>query len=321
MVNHRTNPSKEKMPPLDEEWWSALLADEERYIADHTAYRGEDRIDFNDNEHKESIAPEVDWDHVEEIFSLDETISLVVKGYNRGGLLVEGDLIHGFVPISHLVQVNCDTLDEDREQILSEYIGQALYVKVIECEPARGRIVFSERAALASSGRRNQLLNELVPGDCVRGVVTNITDFGIFVDLGGVEGLVHVSEISWGRVRHPSDAVDVDQEVTAYVISVDRERARIALSLKRLCNNPWEYVEERYHPGQIVDATVTSVVPFGVFARIEDGLDGLIHITEMSQRSDTISVDEIEEGQTLKVRILQINASRQRLGLSLNLGI
>ena len=320
MVNNRSYQSKEKLPPLDEEWWSALLAEEDRYISDHSAQRKQDRIEFNEMEPHDDISSEVDWVHVEELFSLDETISLSVKGYNRGGLLVEGDSIHGFVPISHLVQVNCEALEEERDQILSEYVGQSLYLKVIECEPNRGRIVFSERAALASSGRRNQLLNELVPGDCIRGVVTNITDFGIFVDLGGVEGLVHVSEISWGRVHHPSDAVEIDQEVTAFVISIDRERARIALSLKRLCNNPWEYVEERYHTGQIVEAIVTSVVPYGAFARLEEGLDGLIHVTEMNQNNQGSNmVDEIEEGQALKVRILQIDASRQRLGLSLNL--
>lgn len=320
MVNNRSYQSKEKIPPLGEEWWSTLLADEDRYISDNFSTRGEDRIESNENNPNDGTSSEVNWEQVEELFTLDETINLKVKGYNRGGLLVEGESIHGFVPISHLVQVNCDTVEEDREQVLSEYVGQSLFLKVIECEPARGRIVFSERAALASSGRRNQLLNELVPGDCIRGVVTNITDFGIFIDLGGVEGLVHVSEISWGRVRHPSDAVEIDQEVTAYVISIDRERARIALSLKRLCNNPWEYVDERYYPGQIVNAVVTSVVPFGAFARLEEGLDGLIHITEMNlKNSGSEPAYEIVEGQTLKVRILQIDAPRQRLGLSLNL--
>lgn len=319
MVNNRSYRSKETIPPLDEAWWSAVLADEERYTSNHQGPRGDERQE-DDVESHENVTSVVDWERVEELFSMDETISLRVSGCNRGGLLVEGEDIHGFVPISHLVQVSCDILEEDREQVLSDYIGQSLYLKVIECEPARGRIVFSERAALASSGRRNQLLSELVPGDCVLGVVTNVTDFGIFVDLGGVEGLVHVSEISWGRVRHPGDAVEVGQEVSAYVITIDRERARIALSLKRLCSNPWEYVEERYHPGQVVEAVVTSIVPFGAFARLEDGLDGLIHVTEMARRGVGNPADQIEEGQTLRVRILHIDASRQRLGLSLNLG-
>jgi small subunit ribosomal protein S1 len=178
-------------------------------------------------------------------------------------------------------------------------------------------VVFSERAALASTGRRNQLLRELTPGDCIQGIVTNITDFGVFVDLGGVEGLVHVSEISWGRVRHPTDAVEVGQRVTAYVIQIDKERTRIALSLKRLCDNPWEHADERYQPGQVVQAVVTSVVPFGAFARLEEGLDGLIHITEMSESGSIPPEQIVEEGQNVTVRVLHIDAQRQRLGLSL----
>ena len=320
MVSKRSFQSKENLPQLDEAWWSALLADEDRFIPNHQIQRGEERFDFGDHASSQDSFTRVDWERVEELFSLDETVSLTVSGYNRGGVLVEGENIHGFVPISHLIQVSCETFEDDREQVLSEYVGRSLFLKVIECEPARGRIVFSERAAQASSGRRNQLLSELHPGECIRGIVTNITDFGIFVDLGGVEGLVHVSEISWGRVRHPGDAVKVGEEVTAYVISIDRERARIALSLKRLCSNPWDYVEERYHPGQVVDAVVTSVVPFGAFARLEEGLDGLIHITEMSHLAEEIINDDgIEEGQTLRVRILHIDATHQRLGLSLNL--
>jgi small subunit ribosomal protein S1 len=325
MVNNRTYRSRETIPPLDEAWWSALLADEERYVSNYQATRGEERLEDPDYEPPHELLDEnpsgVDWERVEELYLLDETISLTVSGYNRGGLLVEGEFIHGFVPISHLLNVSCETPEENRDEALSRYQGQTIYLKVIECESARGRIVLSERAALASDGRRNQLLSELLPGDCVHGVVTNVTDFGIFVDLGGVEGLVHVSEISWGRVRHPEDAVEVGQEVTAYVITVDRERARIALSLKRLCDNPWEYVEERYHPGQVVEAVITSIVPFGAFARLEEGLDGLIHVTEMAHMSDgTNSYQMIEEGQKIKVRILHIDASRQRLGLSLNIG-
>jgi small subunit ribosomal protein S1 len=228
--------------------------------------------------------------------------------------------VHGFLPISHLVQVSSEVLEEDREAILEEYVGRSMYLKVIECEPARGRVVFSERAALASTGRRIQLLNDLKTGDCIRGVVTNITDFGIFVDLGGVEGLVHVSEISWGRVRHPSDAAHLGQEVTAYVIQVDRDRSRIALSLKRLCSNPWAFAEEHYKPGQVVDAVITSVVPFGAFARLEEGLDGLIHVTEMGQGGESVDpADFLSEGQPVQVRILHIDAGRQRLGLSMNL--
>jgi small subunit ribosomal protein S1 len=150
--------------------------------------------------------------------------------------------------------------------------------------------------------------------------VTNITEFGVFVDLGGVEGLVHVSEISWGRVHHPSDVLTLGQKVSVFVINVDPERARVGLSLKRLYPNPWETAEQRYRPGQIVEAMITSVVPFGAFARLEEGLDGLIHVSEFGAQNGAYTAgSSMREGQMILVRILHVDASRQRLGLSLNL--
>ena len=154
----------------------------------------------------------------------------------------------------------------------------------------------------------------------MRGKVTNITDFGVFVDLGGVEGLVHVSEISWGRVQHPSDVVSAGQEVEAYVIQVDQERSRIALSFKQMQPNPWLTVNERYYPGLKTEAVVTSIVSFGAFARLEEGLDGLIHISEMGlEEGEVIPESILEEGQRVQVRIMHVDVAKQRLGLSLQL--
>ena len=320
--NNRPSRQIEAVPPLDEEWWAALLAEEEKhtYPAAHKA-----RPESMEERVKEQIQPSgikqtgVEWDHVRKLYELDEMVLLTVTGYNRGGLLVEGGELHGFVPISHLVELSCGVEEEERDSVLERYIGRSLYLKVIECDPSRGRVVFSERAALAKSGRRNQLMNELRPGSKVCGVVTNITDFGIFVDLGGVEGLIHVSEISWGRVNHPGDAVQVGDEVQAYVINIDQDRSRIALSLKRLYANPWETAEKRYHPGQLVDAVITSVVPYGAFACLEEGLDGLIHSTEMKLEDQlTAQTDLLAEGQHVQVKILHIDANRQRLGMGLN---
>jgi len=207
---------------------------------------------------------------------------------------------------------------DDVEQWLSNYLHRTLDLKIIECDQDRGRVVFSERAAQSSPGSRNTLLGNLSPGSCARGLVTNITEFGVFVDLGGVEGLVHVSEISWGRVQHPSEVVSLGQEVVVYVIQVDPKRARVALSLKRMHANPWETAEDRYHPGQITEAVITSIVPFGAFARLEEGLDGLIHVSEIAS-DHPVALADLVEGQCVKVRILHVDAAKQRLGLSLKL--
>jgi small subunit ribosomal protein S1 len=309
--------------PLDESWWAAILAEEEKYAPTSPNIQG-----LNNNvPEKESGASRanqkaapVDWERAESLFEKDDPIMLQVTGYNRGGLLVGGEGLHGFVPVSHLVDFDCLAEEKDRELILEAYVGKTMNLKIIECDAERGRVVFSERAALSASGRRNQLFVTLKPGDRICGIVTNVTEFGVFVDLGGVEGLIHVSELSWGRVRHPCDVVKVGDQVGAYVIQVDRNKSRIALSLKRLRPNPWETAETRYRPGDVVEARVTSVVPFGAFARLEEGLDGLIHSTEFSTDNGEASpARTFQEGETLLVRVINVDASRQRLGLSLKI--
>ena len=310
-------------PEIDEFWWTALLAEEEKHnqawTKEHTVQE-ESTGHGKDGYRRGGKTKEIDWQKVHEIFSKDQVINLEITGFNRGGLLVSSNDLHGFVPISHLLEVNCLTDENEKDTILSSYVGRAVAFKVIECDPDRGRIVFSERAALAELGKRNLLFEEMYPGKSVCGIVTNITEFGIFVDLGGVEGLVHVSEISWGRVSHPTEVVSVGEFVQAYVIQIDQDRSRIALSMKRLIPNPWESAEERYHPGEVVNAVITSVVPFGAFARLEEGLDGLIHSSEISHESTNGDQGGgLYEGQIVQVRILTVNAARQRLGLSLNL--
>jgi small subunit ribosomal protein S1 len=324
-VNKYNNPHYDEGPmPLDESWWTAVLAEEEEQGGIYTP-RSTLSSEGKTVLHSQSRPAPVDWERAQTIYESDETINLQVFGYNRGGLLVEGDGLQGFVPLSHLIGLAGEKPDLDQGDprighLLSSYVGRILRLKVIECEPERGRVVLSERAALAEPGRRNQLLDDLKNGDQVCGIVTNITDFGVFVDLGGVEGLIHVSELSWGRVRHPSDAASLGQEVDAYVIQVDKDRSRVALSLKRLRANPWDTAETRYQPGMLIDAVITSVVPFGAFARLEEGLDGLIHISEMSPGGEKINPrDMLKEGQSLRVRVLQVDASKQRLGLSLDI--
>ena len=300
--------------PLDESWWAAVLAEDEKTGA------CSDEAPTPESSSGPQQA-KVDWEQARKIYDSDETITLEVVDYNRGGLLVEGGNLQGFVPISHLVKIECDLggkMAEEREQLLNQYLASEITLKVIECDPARGRVVLSERAALFGPGRRMQLLENLLPAERISGTVTNITDFGVFVDLGGLEGLIHVSELSWGRVRHPAEVVKVGEEVLVYVISIDQDRQRVALSLKRLDSNPWETADERYHPGQEFDAVITSVMPFGAFARLEEGLDGLIHVSEMSIEDDMIKPSDIvAEGQQVQVRVLHVDADKQRLGLSL----
>jgi small subunit ribosomal protein S1 len=316
-------PNNSKVPEIDEAWWAALLADEEKnkYSGMKELAQSDEVDELESQITKRGLkTSEIDWQMVQNLFASDQVITLEVNGFNRGGLLVGGSGVHGFVPISHLLEINCLTDENEKETLLSGYVGRTVAFKVIECDPERGRVVFSERAALAESGKRNLLFSEIYPGKRVCGVVTNITEFGVFIDLGGVEGLIHVSELSWGRVRHPTEVTKVGEMVQAYVIQVDQDRSRIALSLKRLIPNPWETAEERYHPGDEVSAVITSIVPFGAFARLEEGLDGLIHSSEYVAGSAPDELDEsLYEGQVVKVKVLNVNAARQRLGLSLNI--
>ncbi len=312
----------------DEGWWESVLSDEERFSSVQRL-RGEQVLENIHHSQSatqpksqsaaetESARPEVDWDYAETVYKQDQVVRLSVSGYNRGGLLVEGAKLSGFVPYSHLVDMTCQT-DVERENFLAAYVGKELSLKVIECVPDEGRVVFSERAARAGAGRRAQLFSHLRPGAVISGEVTNITDFGVFIDLGGVEGLIHISELSWGRVIHPAHIVQLGQRLEVQVLDILPERCRIALSLKRLQPNPWETVHLRYAVNDIVPATVTTVVSYGIFARLEEGLEGLVHISEMSL--GTLSVREaFKDGQKLNVRILHIDPSHQRLGLSLKL--
>jgi small subunit ribosomal protein S1 len=327
-VNKQKMVSAKPAPPaLDEGWWSSLLSEDEREGVKTVTAREKTRPA------PESRGKDLDWEAILTIFENDQIVEAQVIGYNQGGLLVENETLQGFVPISHLIENICDdpALPGGQTQLtdapfellksyLSGYVGEWLSLKVIECDPERGRIVLSERAALAEPGRRNQLLETLVPGDRVCGTVTNITEFGVFVDLGGLEGLIHISELSWGRVRHPADVLELGQAIDVQVLQADRERNRVALSLKRLAPNPWASAEQRYQIGQVVTVRITSVVSYGAFARVEEGLDGLIHCSEMAPPGvKVIPWQVLKEGQFVQARVVHIDATRQRLGLSLNL--
>ncbi len=307
--------------PVDEGWWNSVLAEEERYhsvpprppkvekVAEKT-----DRIEKPEPPREVSV----NWDQVKELFRNDQIVTLNVAGYNRGGLLVEGEELTGFVPFSHLVDL-AGSEPDDRDKALTAYVGRQLRLKVIECVPEDGRVVFSERAAQAEPGRRSVIFDSLQPRQRVRGSVTNITDFGVFVDLGGVEGLIHISELSWGRVIHPSHILHLGQEVEVLVLDVAAERCRVALSLKRLNENPWQNAGRDFAVNQVVSATVTTVVSYGAFARLDVGVEGLIHASEIPLTEGASIKDFLTEGQRINVRVLHIDAARQRMGLSMKL--
>ncbi|NMC52202.1 MAG: 30S ribosomal protein S1 [Chloroflexi bacterium] len=296
---------------VDEGWWASVLADDEQ---DHS--HGHERSTVAELAPLEETS--VDWIKAQKIYDNDEIVVMKVYAFNRGGLLVNGQGVQGFVPVSHLVEMAAIEDENERRERLAHYLGCSLQLKIIECEPAMERIVFSERAALAGEGQRKQLFKSLKADDVVTGTVTNVTDFGAFVDLGGVEGLIHVSELSWGRVNHPSEVLKVNQTVSALVLQVSEENVRVALSLKRLCPNPWETLVENYHSGDEVRATITAIKRYGVFARLDEGVEGLVHISSMNLGTDIKDLNHaFRPGQVVRVEILHIDSERRRLGLGL----
>ena len=295
--------------PIDEGWWAAVLQEEENHFS---AKRGNGRASS-----PPSGDPAADWQAARQFYEADEPIELDVVGYNRGGLLVGFHSLQGFVPASHLVNFPNQVSEEERMGALSHKVGARLKLKVIEYDPAKGRVVFSERAAQAGPGSRQQVLGSLRPGSVVSGVVTNVCDFGAFVDLGGIEGLIHVSEVSWSRVGHPRDVLTCNQQVQVSVLSVDPEQGRVALSLKRLRPDPWANVDQRYRLGQVVEGTVTNVVNFGAFVGIEEGLEGLIHVSELADGHFLHPRNVVREGDQVRACVVSIDGPGRRLGLSL----
>jgi len=200
---------------------------------------------------------------------------------------------------------------------LQRLVGTRLQLKIIELDPEQRRFVLSERTSRLDEDRRQELLNTLSPGDICQGHVTNLCSFGAFVDLGGLDGLVHVSELSWGRVEHPRDVLEHDQPVEVYVLNVDRERGHVGLSIKRLQPDPWQSAEEHYQVDQVVKGVITHVVDFGAFTRVEEGLEGLIHVSELAEGNFIHPRNVVQEGDVVDVRILSIDSDQRRMGLSL----
>lgn len=256
-----------------------------------------------------------DWERAQELWQNEEIEQGQVSGYNRGGLLVKFGSLTGFVPISHLWERNV----AQHPHKLKQYLGQELSFKIIEANSTTNRLVISQRLAEQQSReqKREVLLDKFEEGQTQPGIVTHLCDFGAFVDLGNIDGLIHISELAWRRLKRPDEVVQVGDEVEVYILKVDRQRKRIGLSLKRLQPNPWELVEGVYHADQLVEGVVTNVVDFGAFVALDIGIEGLLHVREIADPAPDDPREFIGRGDHLLLRILRIEPHRQRLELSL----
>jgi small subunit ribosomal protein S1 len=254
-----------------------------------------------------------DWLRAKELEESGEVCEAEVIQVNRGGVLVQFGRLRGFVPNSHLASVSRGLSVERLDQAKSDLVGQTLSLTVLEVEQRQRRFVLSERAA--KGHMRRQLLEGLNEGDVRSGTVRNVVDYGAFVDLGGIDGLLHVSELAWRHVKHPSEVLSVGDKVEVYVVSVDRERERISLSRKRLLPDPWSVVTGNLREGQVVEGIVTKIVHFGAFVDLGQGIEGLVHISEIPDEMTADSGPATDS--PIKVRVLQVENGRRRISLSL----
>ncbi len=265
------------------------------------------------------------WRAMQERFDAGEIVEARVIDHNKGGLIVDLG-VRGFVPISQIVDFPRRPRDEqprDAAQEIAEklqpFVGRTLRLKILEVNRKANRLILSEKVALYEERRekRDELFSSLETGQKVTGVVRSIAPFGVFVDLGGIDGLVHKSELSWNKVNNPETAHQIGEEVEAEVIDINHERGRISLSIRRLQPDPWQESVAKYKIGDVIEGTATKLVNFGAFVRVEEGLEGLIHISELSNQRVAHPGDVVQEGQPIKLRIISLDSERHRLGLSL----
>jgi small subunit ribosomal protein S1 len=319
---------------MDEGYWKSLLCDAESDLETSTRSVEDSRLRgtpedetaeaLGANLHNEprkwsggTDAPaEMDWQRADALLMSGETITVIVSGYNRGGLLADVGRVQGFLPASHLLVAPLVLSSEDRLTALAGRVGESLTVKVVEIDRDRCRLILSERLA-RENGESDAILNTLRPGQICEGTVTNLCPFGAFVDLGGFEGLVHISELSWGRVESPAEVAQPGDRVVVMVLQVSPGEHKVSLSLKRLRPDPWQGVDGRYHVGQTLDAVITNVVNFGAFARLEPGLEGLVHISELAEGSFMHPRNVVKEGDRVRVRVLNVDGPRRRIALTM----
>ncbi len=262
---------------------------------------------------------EKDWLVAQEKMENNEMFEAMVSGHNAGGLEVIFGKLRGFVPASHLSSLPREMSPEERKAQLATYVGKTIPVKVVEVDRKRRRLIMSERAARRRWQRehRKQLLDDIQVGEVRQGAVRSLSEFGAFVDLGGADGLVHISELAWFPVAHPSEVLKVGQVVDVKVLRIDKQRERVGLSLKRVQPDPWSHIDELYTPNQLVEAVVTRVTDFGAFVRLRSGVEGLLHVSEMADIRPDHPQSLVAPGDLLLLRVLRIEPDRRRIGLSL----
>ncbi len=260
-----------------------------------------------------------DWIEAEELLASGAVYEGEVIGYNKGGVIVPFGRIRGFVPISHLSDVTPGMGERRRQQRLARLRGETIGVKIIEVDRHRHRLVMSQREAQKEweEKKRGELMETLKPGDIRQGRISGMREFGAFVDLGGADGLVHISELSWHRIDHPREVVKLGDEVEVYVLGVDQDTGRISLSRKKLLPNPWDTVADRYVQNELVEGKITRILDYGAFAEIEPGVEGLLHISQLSRNPVEDPRAVVAEGEVHLLRVVSIDQKRQRIGLSL----
>jgi small subunit ribosomal protein S1 len=262
---------------------------------------------------------ESDWLEAEKLKASGDTMECKVIGYNKGGLIVPLGLLRGFVPASQVSVMRRVDENESVDVRWSKMVGEPIKVVVIEVDRGRHRLILSERLALQETREtiKDRLLDELHEGTVKMGRVTSLADFGAFVNIDGADGLVHLSEISWERIENPSEVLRVGQEVKVKVIAVDQERKRIGLSIRQLQPDPWVVKVTSLKEGQLVEGTITHLTKFGAFARLDEDLEGLIHISELSDQRINHPKEVVKEGDVVTLRVIKLDAERRRIGLSL----
>jgi small subunit ribosomal protein S1 len=262
---------------------------------------------------------EKDWFDAQSLFETNDPFEAQVAGFNKGGLIVRMGKLRGFVPASQLGPEHQGSDKQQPEERWAHFVGKTIHCKVIELDRKRKRLILSERAAVRQwrDSQKKKLLEDLRAGEVRVGVVSSLSDFGAFIDLGGADGLIHLSELSWNRALKPRDVLRVGQKVEVYVLNIDRDKKRIALSLKRLEPEPWATVESRYYVGQLVEGTITRLASFGAFALINGEIEGLIHISELGGGRVNQPQEVVHEGEKHVMRIIRIDPKKRRMGLSI----